>query len=123
MSATDDKVNALKELREKVYADLADLESDCLTIDQVREALGIGRSTYYRLVEEGYLVPVTIRGNIRVPCVQVASYIEELGVSKELRAAAKSTKTALKTVLRKQAEAATTDTNAPHASKAKSTAA
>ncbi|WP_028924229.1 helix-turn-helix domain-containing protein [Pseudonocardia acaciae] len=86
---TYDKVQALKAMRQQLYADV---ESDTLTIEQVLEVLGVSRSTYYRLVEEKRLVPQSRLGTVRIPCDQVLRYLEELSATAGLAEAVKSSR-------------------------------
>lgn len=45
-----------------------------LTIDEAREAHGIGRDTMYRMVHAGEIASVKIGRNIRIPASEVARF-------------------------------------------------
>ncbi|GGH33147.1 helix-turn-helix domain-containing protein [Sphingobacterium alkalisoli] len=54
-------------------------DNELLDIQQVREILGIGRSTYYRFVSQGKLTPRKIGGR---PCYYLADLDEMIKESK-----------------------------------------
>ncbi len=53
------------------------IELQLLTIRTTADLLSVSRATTYRLISEGVLPGLKIRGSLRIPAASVAGYINE----------------------------------------------
>ena len=67
------KKSELKELYQMMFPDYPDI----VTVNQLREMLGVSRALAYKLISDGEIQAVKIGTSLKIPKVSVINYVTE----------------------------------------------